>query len=64
MADKAYGIQNLSYNDASREEDYNLVKVQGKSTFTFPKNGPVCTYMFPSTLTSIIGNGIDDDNNS
>lgn len=53
MADKSYGIQNLSYRDRTRTEDYNLVRVKGKSTYEFPVNGPECTYAFPSIFTEM-----------
>lgn len=50
---KSYGIENLSFRDDSRTADYNLVRVQGSTTFNFPINGPECTYAFPSVLTEM-----------
>ena len=48
MPKKSYGLENVSYRDTERTEDYLLVREPSASTFNFPKNVHPYSYMFPA----------------
>ena len=54
MAKKSYGIENLSYQDQERVNDYMLENSSGSSKFNMPTNISESSYMFPSQLTEFI----------
>lgn len=55
MAKKSYGIENLSFNDYTRNEDYILIRnASNVGIVNFPVDMPECNYMFPSELTELI----------
>lgn len=52
--DKSFAVENLSYRDDTREDDFLLKRVQtGNNKFYYPKNGPEFTYSVPSVMTQI-----------
>ena len=54
MAKKTYAILNLSYKDRTKQEDYLLEAVDGKSSFNIPINMGDTQYMYPSELSAFI----------
>lgn len=54
MAVKSYGIENMSFRDSSRAQDYLLVRIPGAEEYHIPVNMAETSYMFPSELTEII----------
>ena len=50
----SYAIMNISYRDKTRDTDYLLTRVQGKTKFFLPASMPESQFMFPSEPTEFI----------
>ena len=54
MATKSCGLENVSFREPTRTDDYLLTRVSGSSTFNIPITMEETSYMFPSELTELI----------
>lgn len=54
MNKKSYAVMNLSFDDDTRNSDYLLEQVQGKTKYNLPVNMLETHKMYPSELTELI----------